>query len=390
MAEKSSFEGTEMSLFHLNGDVPFVSVIIVNYNGRKNLGPLLDECVESVLKMKYPKFEVVFVDNASTDDSIEYIRRKYDFDSKLKVVELNKNYGWVGGVNRAYEYAQGNVLAILNTDVVVTPEWLGHAIYTLLRNKNAVIVTPKLTSNIAIAGGEIDIMLVSDGRPVVNTEIDAPCFFPSGAAFVVDRKFIEIFGEVFDDDYFAYYDDVDLGWRCQLLRLNVLYCPTSIAFHKHGGSFGVTSPFKFYLMRKNALDCATKNVSTFNVLKLLPLWLLSTIYAAYLFYRSTGNTTYLFTGVRIIRRYLAGFRKIWEKHVRMQAIRKVDDDEIFSKFRKVLFVDNPNSHLSRLALAFVKSWLQICRVKCEIVGLQRYPTFDLIKIHSADSIGTPT
>jgi GT2 family glycosyltransferase len=375
----------EKSLVQENGfkNPPLVSIIIVNYNGRRILGKLLDECLNSVLETEYSNFEAIFVDNGSTDDSVDHVLNEYGHNPKFKVMKLDKNYGWTGGVNKGVEFASGDLLAILNTDVVATPQWLREAVYVLLSNNDVGIVTSKIiTDYFTTAGGGIDVLLVGNDRLIGNEELDPSCFHPSGAAFVVKRKIIKTFGELLDPDFFAYFDDVDLGWRCQLLGFDVLSCFTSIVFHKHGGSFGVTSPFKFYLMRKNALDSATKNVSTSNVFKLLPLWLLSTIYAAYLFHQSTGNTTYFFIGVRVILRHLADFRKIWKKHVWMQSIRKVDDEEIFSKFRRVLFADRPDSYMNRLALAFINSWLKITGIKNEIVGFQRYLTFDLIEAHS--------
>jgi len=374
----------EKSMFSQNAFInpPLVSIIIVNYNGRRILGKLLDECLCSVLKTEYPNFEVIFVDNGSTDDSVDYVLDEYGNNRKLKVMKLDKNYGWAVGVNKGVEYARGDLLAILNTDVVVTPQWLREAAYVLLSNKNVGIVTSKIIMDyFTTAGGEIDILLVGNDRLIDSEELNPSCFHPSGAAFVVKRKIVKTFGELLDPDFFAYFDDVDLGWRCQLLKFDVLYCASSIVFHKPKGvtSFGAASPLKFYLMRRNALFSATKNVSTTTFLKLLPLWIMSTLYATYIFYKTTGDAGFLVSGIKVIGGYLRGLKKIWKKRVLIQCLRKVDDNTIFAKFRELLFTDNLNAKLNSLGLAFVRTWLRICKINMKIIGFQEYPTFDLIK-----------
>jgi len=363
-------------------NLPFVSIIVVNYNGRTRLGKLLDECIQSILKTDYPDFEILFIDNASTDDSLLYVKERFGFNPKLKTVLLDRNYGYSEGANKGVNYAKGELIAVLNNDVVTTPSWLKEAVWELLRHRNAGIVTSKIRIPqpfCETAGGEINILLVGNDRQVSAKEPHLECFHPSGAAFIIQRKILEIFGELFDSEFFAYFEDVDLGWRCQLLDLDVLYSPASLVFHKRWGSFGGASPSKFHLMRRNALRSATKNVDVINLFKLLPLWLPSTLYAAYLFYKATDNVAYLTSGMKVISRYILDFRKTWKKHVKIQALRKVDDKTIFAKFSGILFVDQPHKEVNRLALTLIAKWLKICNINIKMVGLERYPTLDLMK-----------
>src|SRR5690606_2178324 len=105
-------------LMHLNG-LPKVSIMILNYNGRN----FLNRCLSSIEKLNYPadQFEVILVDNLSTDDSVEFMKLKYP---GIKIVQLEKNYGFGGGNNRGLKYAKGEYLIFLNNDTQVTEKWL--------------------------------------------------------------------------------------------------------------------------------------------------------------------------------------------------------------------------------------------------------------------------
>ncbi|MEM3833375.1 MAG: glycosyltransferase family 2 protein [Thermoprotei archaeon] len=106
---------------------PLVSVIILNYNGLK----YIDKCLKSVLCTDYPNFEVIFVDNASTDESCEYLERRYSFNPRTKIVKNPENYGFAKGNDVGANHASGKYIVFLNVDTKVDPAWLTKLVSTL-------------------------------------------------------------------------------------------------------------------------------------------------------------------------------------------------------------------------------------------------------------------
>ena len=368
--------------------LPFVSLIIVNYNGRSKLGALLDKCLDSILRTNYPNFEVLFVDNNSTDESAEYVEKKFS-DSRLKVIRLKRNYGYAGAVNKGVEMANGDFIAVLNNDVVVTRDWLKYLILALLFNKEAKakIAVPKILmlenpKKIASCGGEMNVLLVGWDRGLLEDdqgqfESYSYCFHPAGATFLVSRDLVNELGRLFDDDYFAYFEDVDLGWRTWLLGYKVIFVPQSIVYHKCGSSWGLTSPLKFYLMRRNALYSGIKNFETRIVIVLLPIWLLSSLYASYLFSKATKDARYIKMGFKVIFDVIRGFRRNWIK--RRFIKRRLSSKELL--FSHELLTYKP----SKFDWALIRIINGILRLigfpNLNINSMKEYPTFTLLKAH---------
>src|SRR5690348_7949467 len=100
---------------------PLVSVIIPSWNGKH----LLQECLTSLQKQSYPNFEVIVVDNGSTDGSVQFLKK---FFPKVKIVQLDKNYGFAKAINNGVKSAQGNLVAFLNNDTLVDPKWLEYLV----------------------------------------------------------------------------------------------------------------------------------------------------------------------------------------------------------------------------------------------------------------------
>jgi O-antigen biosynthesis protein len=116
--------------------LPTVSIIVLNYNGKK----YLDNCFDSLARISYPKsrFEVILVDNASSDGSVAYVRKKYPW---VNVTNLNKNYGFTGGNNAGVNIAKGEYVVFLNNDVMVDKNWLTELIKVVLTNSNAILTS---------------------------------------------------------------------------------------------------------------------------------------------------------------------------------------------------------------------------------------------------------
>jgi GT2 family glycosyltransferase/glycosyltransferase involved in cell wall biosynthesis len=251
-----------------------VSVVVVNLNGR----PLLAECFDSILAQDYPstRLEIILVDNASADDSVAFTRRSYP---SIRVVEAGHNLGFAGGSNLGADTAQGDYLAFLNNDARAHPRWL-RALWDILASGDDVsCAASKILDQ---SGRAIDFVgtamnlygrafQIDEGMPVVTGLYDKPCelLAPCGGAMMIGR---ELFRQVggFDEDYVAYYEDVDLGWRLWLYGHRVLLAPESIVYHrKHqtGSSFPVEQ--RYVLSEVNALRTQIKNLEEKNLWQVL-------------------------------------------------------------------------------------------------------------------------
>jgi GT2 family glycosyltransferase len=252
-------------------NLPFVSLIVINYNGRSKLGALLDKCLESLLQTDYLKFEIVFVDNNSTDGSIEYLRKKFS-NPRLKVVSLEKNYGYAEGANIALKFASGDVIGILNNDMFFSEkDWLKKIVnFIIFYPRVDLVVSPLLLydeDTIDSAGGATNILLVSwdmlSRRKLAKANLLRPyrVLSPPGAALFFQRRLLnKLGGKVFDKDYFAYYEDVDLGIKINAMGGAVMILPHIRVIHKRSISWGWSSPQKFYYLRRNSIMTGMKIV----------------------------------------------------------------------------------------------------------------------------------
>ncbi len=250
---------------------PFVSVIVVNWNGVQHLR----ECFGSLSRSDYPadRFEMICVDNGSTDGSRELLRAEFP---SVNVVALDTNRGFTGGNEAGVAVARGEVLLFLNNDMRVEPDCLRELIRAM-RGDGARGDRADRTSDCVGArvlswdGRYIDFIRGSlnfEARgfqdfygvrnlPELSTPTDT--FFPNGGAFAVTRTAYTRAGG-FDPAFFAYYDDVDLGWRLRLTGANIRVAGRAVVYHRHGAT-SRTQPKgqKRFLMERNALWTLMKN-----------------------------------------------------------------------------------------------------------------------------------
>lgn len=235
--------------------LPLVSIIILNYNGKD----YVEECLDSVLNQTYKNMEVIVVDNASKDGSLEILRDKYM--SKIMLIENDKNLGFAEGNNGAYKKANGEFIALLNNDAVADKEWVDKLIYAVNRcdpsfgmwaSKILFYDNHKMIDTLGH-------LIYPDGlnRGRGKGEIDTgqynkeeEVFYPSGCAAVYRKKMLDEIG-FFDPDFFAYGDDTDVGLKARLAGWRCLYVPEAVVYHRSSATAGRYSPFKAYLVERN-------------------------------------------------------------------------------------------------------------------------------------------
>jgi GT2 family glycosyltransferase/glycosyltransferase involved in cell wall biosynthesis len=257
--------------------LPVVSVIVVNYRGADDTIACLRALRE---ELDYPadRLQLVCVDNASGDGSAERIRQQTGLD----VIESPANLGFAGGCNLGVEHAAGSVVAFLNSDARPHRDWVTTAVDVLKREPTVAAVASKVLD---WDGENIDFVDAGltwfgmgykrhAGQPDDGTHDEAKdVLFATGSAmFVRTEVFKKLHG--FDERFFMFYEDVDLGWRLNLRGWRVRYEPRSLAYHRHHASMskvdGEDNARELYLLERNALAALYKNVSDTTLAKALP------------------------------------------------------------------------------------------------------------------------
>ncbi len=247
------------------------AVVILNYNGRK----LLEQFLPSVITYTHHA-EIIVADNASSDDSIAFLKSNYP---QIRVIALSENYGFAGGYNMALqEIKAANYVnyVLLNSDVEVTENWLQPLIEVLDSDKNIAACQPKIKAyhnkthfeHAGAGGGFIDKLgyPFCRGRVFSEVELDngqyddiLPIFWASGACLAIKAAdFHEQNG--FDADFFAHMEEIDLCWRLKNAGKDIYYCGQSTVFHVGGGTLQTDNPRKTFLNFRNNLVMLIKNL----------------------------------------------------------------------------------------------------------------------------------
>ena len=246
-----------------------LSVVILNWNGRRHL----ERYLPSVVAHTEGDAEVVVADNGSTDDSLQWLRLNYP---DVRVIRLDRNYGFAGGYNRALREVKSEYVLLLNSDVEVTAGWWQPLVEVLDKESDVAAVAPKLLADMertkfeyaGAAGGFIDYLgyPFCRGRILSNVEEDRgqydnrrDIFWASGAAMCCRREVFESLGG-FDEDFFAHMEEIDLQWRMQLAGWRIVVEPKSVVYHLGGGTLPASSR-KIFLNHRNNLAMLFKCAS---------------------------------------------------------------------------------------------------------------------------------
>jgi len=209
-------------------ELPLVSIIIVNYNGKTHL----EKCLPSVSKSSYAKYEVILVDNNSIDSSLEFVQKNYP---SVSVIKLDNNYGFAEPNNIGAKSAKGELLLFLNNDTITTPDFIAELVNAAKENPKIAIFQSLLLKpdgTIDSSGDFID----TYGRAYSSREKtnEIRNIMSARGASMMIRK--EVFWDLggFDKNYFATFEDVDLGLRAWIWGYKVVLIPKSVVYHLGG------------------------------------------------------------------------------------------------------------------------------------------------------------
>ena len=259
---------------------PSVAIVILNWNGRS----FLEKFLPSVTASVYPNKKIIVADNASTDDSVNFLQQHYP---SVQVIQNSSNEGFAKGYNTALKQVEADYYVLLNSDVEVTPGWIGPVIELMETDKAIAASQPKILAyddknNFEYAGacgGWLDQLgyPFSRGRVFDSCETDTgqydtvqPCFWASGAAlFIRSPVYHELKG--MDEFFFAHQEEIDLCWRLQLAGYKVFVQPASVVYHVGGGTLPRGNSRKTFLNFRNNLVMLAKNSSLGTALWKIPV-----------------------------------------------------------------------------------------------------------------------
>ena len=251
-----------------------VSIVILNWNGKH----LLERCLPSVLKQTFDgDYEVIVLDNGSTDGSAEWIAAHF---AEVRLIHSERNLGFAAGNNRAIRSTQSPYIATLNNDADPAQNWLSGLVCAIESTSSVGMCASKMVreddpSILDACGIEVDRAGIGwnrySGEPDRTTETSPyEVFGPCAGAALYRREMLDEVG-LFDEDYFAYYEDVDLAWRAQRAGWRCLYVPSAQVTHRHSSTGREGSPFKEYHLGRNKIWTLIKNYSWPGWLVYLPV-----------------------------------------------------------------------------------------------------------------------
>lgn len=251
---------------------PQVTVVILNWNGRH----LLAGCLSALQAQTFCDFETIVVDNGSSDGSVEWLRAQHP---AVHVIQNSTNLGFARANNQGIRIAKAPLIMLLNNDASLAPDCLQVLVETVAHASWAGMLACKILQQDApelmdSAGIEVDRAGVAWnrgwGEPAAAHTHPREVFGPSAAAAVYRRALLDQIG-LLDDDFFIYYEDVDLAWRAQWAGWRCLYVPEAVAYHIHSATTGRGSPFKNFLLGRNKWRAILKNYPFMTLAAYFPL-----------------------------------------------------------------------------------------------------------------------
>lgn len=311
----------------VNND-PFTSIIILNYNG----GNDIFECIESVEQTKDCKYEIILIDNGSTDNS--HIKCENEFP-KIKLIKNEKNIG-MSARNIGIENSKADFIIFLDSDTVVDKYWLKHLIESFKTHGEG-LYQPKILEKqnrdiISSCGNLINIFgfgFAKERGKKDNVQFNkfSKIGYTSGACTFSSLDTIKKIGKI-DDIFFAYHDDLEYGWRASLLGIDSFFEPCSRIYHRVSLTLEKSSPKKFFLTERNRFICLQTLYSRKTYYRIFPLILFLEI-GIFMYFLIKG------LGLMKLKTYFSLLKlnsKISEKRKNIEKIRIYSDVHIIKKF----------------------------------------------------------
>lgn len=302
-----------------------LSVITVNWNGLK----WLDRFLDSLKKQTFKNFEIIVVDNGSTDGSIEFIKIKYP---KVRIIESKNNLGFSGGNNLGIKVAKGKYILLINNDVWIKKDFL-EKFYNFYLRSNLDIVSVRE----AKYDGTIYPYYISKldflGHPVFlfnDRYKDKESFYLSGVCLIFSKKLYKE-SKGLDDNFFMYSEDTDWFWRLNLLKKTMGFADGIYIYHAGAGSTGSGIKYNVFLWRnENTLQMLLKNYKWYSLSWILPIYIIQNCLEI-LFFLVLGKTKISLSYIEGWIFNIKNFNRTMKERNWVQRNRKVGDLEIMKR-----------------------------------------------------------
>lgn len=266
-----------------------VTIVIPNYNGKHFMEP----CLSSLSEQTYKNFHILVVDNASSDGSIEYMEENYP---DIELIKLQKNFGFSKAVNIGIQHSRTPYVILLNNDTTVDTRYVEEMVKAIEKSPKIFSVSSKMIQmyhpELIDSAGDLYTLLGwgvcrGCGRPVSNYQKYDEIFTACAGAAIYRRSVFDEIG-YFDENHFAYLEDIDIGYRARIYGYYNMYCPTALVYHVGSGTSGSKyNSFKVKLAARNNLYLNYKNMPALQlVLNFIPLAI--GYFVKYLFFCKIG------------------------------------------------------------------------------------------------------
>jgi len=314
-----------------------ISIVIPNYNGLSHL----ELCYDSLRNQSYKEFKIILVDNNSADDSVKYTEKNYP---EVIILKLNANTGFSFAVNKGIKSSLENpeckFVLLLNNDTECDKYFLEELLNGFKDEQTGSVACKMLNfynRNIIDDAGDF---IKKKGSPYArgfeetdtgqydNTEF----IFGACAGAAIYRR--EVFDKIgyFDNDFFAYYEDVDFSFRLQLSGYKCFYNPKAVCYHKRGATTSSKSGFQTMLCEKNLIALRIKNYPFSTLIKWFPYFFMIRFVRYYRFYRDHSSEL-LWSAIKGYFKGLYEVPKSFKKRIEIQKLKKVSTVYLESLFR---------------------------------------------------------
>ncbi len=319
-----------------------VSVVILNWNGEEMLRRFLPSVIEHSIG---EGVEVCVADNGSTDASVQMLRATFP---SVRLIELDSNYGFAEGYNRALDQVEAEYVVLLNSDVEVTPHWLDPLVDFMDDHPEVAACQPKLLNlrnkscfeYAGAAGGYLDkygypfcrgriFEVVEEDKGQYETT--ETVFWVSGAAMFIRLKDYQNVGGL-DKDFFAHMEEIDLCWRLKSRGKELMYVPQSKVYHVGGATLNKDNPRKTFLNFRNNLLMLYKNLPDSELNSVLRVRKCLDILAALVFFLKgeRGNARAVFQARNEFKKMVGLYESVREENMRQTVVKSIGQRTSYS------------------------------------------------------------
>jgi GT2 family glycosyltransferase len=323
-------------------NTPFVSVIVLNFNGEN----YLERCLFSILGTKYPNFEVIFVDNASTDSSLKLVEKTFGNDKRLRIFKSNQNLGFSAGNNFGFSHARGDYIVFLNNDTIAEPYWLAALVSTMEKDKTIGLAGSTILSidgkKLRGAGGlwsDYLLFLCPIGAGRGGDFEFLPTFevsFATGCSMIVSKEFLNEIG-LFDPEIPYNYDDTLLSLKTWLAGKRVVSVSSSRIRHIGGATtkkFWNNQSVIFSLLRAKMCLLFDVYFNLEDLLKALFILYFS-IAVESVFSVRNKNPSDILGDIRASTWLLKNFKHVWKNRLDRWSNPKISPEMLVAKFIRI-------------------------------------------------------